>query len=176
MGRLTDLTGKQFGRLTAQKRVGTKQRSPLWRCSCICGNQVDVVARSLLSQNTRSCGCLHKEQLAARNTEFAKHGMEGTRLYGVWHSMRQRCNDPGQKDYQRYGGRGIKVCKEWDSFNDFYKWAMANGYDEKAPYGICTLDRIDVDGNYAPENCRWVSSKIQANNRRVHKRRAYANN
>ena len=80
--------------------------------------------------------------------------------------MRQRCNDPNHKSYANYGGRGIKVCDEWNDFTVFEKWAVANGYDEDAPYGECTIDRVDVDSNYQPDNCRWVDLSTQANNKR----------
>ena len=101
------------------------------------------------------------------------HGKRKTRLYGIWKSMRQRCNDPGCKNYHRYGGRGISICEEWDVFPTFYDWAMSTGYDENAPRGQCTLDRIDNDGHYEPNNCRWVSNQVQSNNRRANHRITY---
>lgn len=95
-----------------------------------------------------------------------KHGDVGTRLYNVWKAMRQRCSDPGCKDYPNYGGRGITICPEWDDYTAFRSWALASGYDSEAPRGVCTIDRTDVDGDYCPTNCRWVDSKTQANNKR----------
>ena len=94
-----------------------------------------------------------------------KHGETRTRLYNVWNGMKQRCNDPNGKLYHRYGGRGIKVCDEWMDYNNFRDWAMSNGYDENAPHGKCTLDRIDNDGNYEPKNCKWASSIEQSVNK-----------
>lgn len=112
---------------------------------------------------TRSCGCLHDEAARMRRTS---HGKSGTRLYAIWKAMNRRCSNPSDKNYNRYGGRGISVCDEWcDDFQAFYEWAIANGYDETAPVGECTIDRIDNDKGYAPGNCRWVDLKTQQNNK-----------
>jgi hypothetical protein len=176
MGALVDITGQRFGRLTAIKRIGTKQRSVLWLCECDCGNLFHAVARSLRSGNTKSCGCIHSEQLAKRNYENRIHGDVDSRLYGIWHGMKQRCCDPKRKDYKNYGGRGITICDEWVSdYAAFQEWALKTGYDYNAGYMQCTLDRIDTDGPYAPWNCRWVDAKTQANNRKNENVRRNAN-
>lgn len=135
----------------------------MWVCRCDCGNTKVVRGKSLTSGVTSSCGCLQKELLSNR---ASKHHGFGTRLYAVWNSMRQRCNNPNHHAYSNYGGRGIKICPEWEDFASFRDWAYKNGYDDNAPRGALTLDRINVDGNYSPDNCRWISMTDQCTNRR----------
>lgn len=167
MSTMIEITGQKFGRLTAVRFVGNKNGKARWLFRCDCGNLVEKDAASVQSGNTSSCGCLHREQLIARNKATAKHGCSKDRLYGVWHGMKERCLSKTHKDYSRYGARGITVCSEWaDSFEAFKAWAMSNGYNPDADYGKCTLDRIDNSKGYGPDNCRWVDSRIQAKNRR----------
>ncbi len=174
MGAFIDLTGQQFGRLTAIRRVGTRLGHPLWLCICDCGNESEVTTNCLRSKNTLSCGCIRNERAAAqskaagiaRGKQLTKHGKAGTRLHNVWKAMRERCNNPNDQYYADYGGRGVSVCGEWDDFQIFYDWAMSQGYNPNAPFGECTIDRKDVNGNYCPDNCHWVDMKAQAGNRR----------
>ena len=164
-----DIAGQQFGRLTAvepSEKDDTRDELT-WKCLCDCGNTVYVPAKYLLSGNTKSCGCLKMDGLLERNTKHGKaRRRKATRLYKVWIGMRQRCNDPNQKSYPDYGGRGIRVCQEWDNFEAFESWAMSNGYDPNSVNRECTIDRIDVNGNYEPSNCRWVSAAVQNKNKR----------
>ena len=106
-----------------------------------------------------------KYQTASHRKKQTSHGGTHTRLYKVWGSMRTRCYNENADNYYLYGGRGIKICDEWENFENFRDWAMSHGYDPYAPYGECTLDRIDPNGDYCPENCRFVSSLVQANNK-----------
>ena len=160
-----NLVGMKFGRLTVMDRESPKSKKTkgLWVCKCECGNVIKVNTSDLKSGNTTSCGCKRKETLRQLRT---KHGESNTRLYNVWSDMKKRCYNTKNVDYKNYGGRGITVCDEWMDFQNFYEWAIANGYDETAPRGQCTIDRINVDGNYEPENCRWVDRYIQMNNKR----------
>ena len=98
------------------------------------------------------------------------HGQYGTRLYRVWANMKARCNCPTRPEYKNYGGRGIRVCDEWQHFGAFYEWAMANGYDPEAPFGKCTIERINNNGDYSPDNCMWVDMHVQGMNKRKYKK------
>lgn len=162
------IIGKTFGRLTVLDFAGKdKAGHTLLKCECKCGAETIVQRWNLTSGKTTSCGCARKEISSITKTT---HGGKGTRLYRVWLGMRERCSNPKHSSYPLYGGRGISVCDEWNrDYALFREWALANGYDDKAKRGDCTLDRIDTNGCYCPENCRWVSMLIQSNNRRNHK-------
>ena len=159
MGARVDLAGQRFGRLMVLEECGRKNGGVVWRCQCDCGNITEVRSNHLRKGAVVSCGCYNREVISV-------HDQTHTRLYRIWRCMRERCNNPASQEAERYGGRGIKVCKEWDDFEKFYEWAYANGYEEKAKRGDCTLDRIDNDGDYEPSNCRWADMKVQGRNRR----------
>ena len=154
MGRFHDLTGQRFGQLLVieraeDKTTGSKPKT-MWRCLFDCGKETVVWGSSLTQGTTVSCGCKKR-----------KHGFANKeRLYETWQNMKRRCNNPRNKRYKQYGARGIKVCAEWEhDYVAFRNWAMSNGYADDL-----TIDRIDVDKGYSPDNCRWVGAKIQANN------------
>lgn len=154
----TYLLNKTFGRLTVLEYDGsTKYYAGKWKCQCTCGNIVSVRSAHLLQGTTKSCGCYAREA-AARSG--AVHGLHTHPLYAVWSQMKDRCFNPNNKFYQRYGGREITVCEDWRyDFLTFYRWAIHNGYKE----GL-TIDRIDNDDNYEPGNCRWATQEIQMQN------------
>lgn len=167
MSRLIDLTGQRFGRWTVIRKTDERQsKSVMWECRCDCGTVRLVNSANLRKGLTYSCGCYNSEKAAKHCKDMSKHDMYRDRLYRVWSGMKARCETQNAGNYKNYGARGITVCDEWQEFIPFYEWAMANGYNKNAPYGKCTLDRIDVNGNYCPENCRWVDMKIQNNNKR----------
>lgn len=163
-----DITGQKFGRLTVIEFSHIEKRKTYWKCRCDCGKEIITRADGLKNGHTSSCGCYNKEILQ-NATHNIKHGFSKKRIYHIWEDMKNRCYAERGEQYCNYGGRGISVCDEWlgeDGAKKFIKWAYANGYDENAQFGECTLDRIDVNGNYEPQNCRWVSAKKQANNTR----------
>ncbi len=161
MNRLIDLTGQRIGSLTVLCRAeNDKYGNVQWLCRCDCGQEVIRHSTNLLRGGNCSCGC----QLAAISRANAKrtHGGRNTRLYSIWGGMRARCNN---KNMTYYGARGITVCPEWDDFAAFRDWALSHGYTDSL-----TIDRIDFDGPYSPENCRWVTIKDQERNKRTNAR------
>lgn len=174
-----DLTGKKFGKLTVlnlhhkekffrndRKRFESKY---FWLCKCDCGNEKIIEGKSIRSGRTRSCGCLNKEIIKNIATRNKKHGLKNTRLYRIWQNMKARCQIKNTENYHYYGKRGIKVCDEWkNNLLLFYEWAMNNGYQDNL-----TIDRIDINGNYEPANCRWVDMKTQNKNRRNNRNITY---
>lgn len=182
--------GQQFGRLEILDTtpVLKETRSGNWQkvivCRCECGTIVYARRNNIVRGYTKSCGCIARESSGERGREMCltllretntKHGdaklaLEGDnggRLYNVWKDMIKRCFNPNHSSYKYYGERGITVCQEWrDSYTAFKSWALDNGYRFDAPRFECTIDRIDVNGNYEPSNCRWVPMSVQSKNKR----------
>lgn len=151
MGKFIDRTGMRYGQLlvVADAGIGLSKKR-FWCCVCDCGKEVTVSANSLVTGNTRSCGCFHLKQIT-------KHGGWKRSSYNTWRAMLRRCNNPKDKDYPRYGARGITVCSEWEDYRVF-------AADMGEPEGEQTLDRVDNSKGYSKENCRWASPHVQAIN------------
>lgn len=159
-----DMTGKTFGRLhvVARSQI-SKGGKAYWICRCECGNTKTVSGEKLRSGNTKSCGCYRKETLPfnRRTHGMSAHKNKKVRIYNIWLNMKSRCKNPNNIEYPLYGGRGIDVCDEWMEFKKFYDWAMSVGYKENL-----SIDRINPNKGYNPENCRWATNEQQQNNKR----------
>lgn len=154
-----DLTGEQYGKLTVKRLVvddvGKKKK---WLCMCKCGNEIVVTGSNLRSGHSTQCKVCKSREIREHQIQ---HNQSKSKLYRVWNSMKNRCENPNTISYKNYGARGIKVCEEWHDPKAFIEWAMKNGYED----GL-EIDRINVNGDYAPLNCRWVSRLQNANNKR----------
>lgn len=182
MGKYEDLTGRKFSNLTVlslhhKKQLYKKDGKPnghlyYYECICVCGKKSIVAASALKNSSVKSCGCLQRKRVSEMaKISSRKHGYRNTRLYREWQSMKGRCYYSSVNGYERYGGRGISVCDEWrDNFISFKDWAMAHGYNDEL-----TIDRINVNGNYEPNNCRWVTQKVQSRNSRTNHLITYNN-
>lgn len=159
-----DITGERFSRLTVVRcvRIARKRSDPptMFECVCDCGKTTIVRISSLVTGHTKSCGCLQVEAAIAQGKKNRRHGMVGTRIYNIWWAMRKRCTNPKAINYANYGGRGINICDRWSNFDNF----MADM--GLPPTENHSIDRIDSDGNYEPNNCQWSTPIDQANNQR----------
>lgn len=156
MPKAANLAGRQFGRLKAIRYDHSAKGGAFWMCACSCGNTAIVRAAKLISGWTKSCGCFRKEVTAARSVS---HGHARSLIYERWKGIHARCSNPNHRSYKYYGARGIRVCERWKSFENFLS-------DMGLPPSGLIIDRINNDGNYEPNNCRWTTQKISANNRR----------
>jgi len=154
--KVNEIIGQKFGRLTVIERAENgKNGEPRWLCKCDCGNETIARGSFLKNGRVKSCGCIAREKIVITNDKEK-------RLHRIWSAIKTRCYNKNAKSYKNYGGRGIKICDEWlDNFTNFSKWSLQNGYKD-----YLSIDRIDVNGNYEPSNCKWSTDKEQANNKR----------
>lgn len=161
-----DISGNKYGRLLVLSQDGNRKSESngltetMWKCQCDCGNILSVPKHLLTSGNTRSCGCLKRDHNKA---VWTKHGKTNTRLYRIWQSMKYRCYSKSSGAYKYYGGKGVRVSDLWiveNGFQNFYEWAMANGYNDNL-----TIERVDVNGDYTQSNCTWIPKESQTKNR-----------
>ena len=166
-----DLSGQRFGLLVAKnKTCSDKSQKMVWNCICDCGNETLARTADLINGHTTSCGCRRRKSIIKAST---KHGLRHTKTYSKWISMKQRCFNPNNHRFDDYGGRGITVCDEWkNSFEAFYYYVSKLPHFNEAGY---SLDRINNDGNYEPDNVRWATATEQANNKRKRKKRRINN-
>ena len=156
MSRFIDITGKKYNKLTVISFYDIKDKKSRWLCECDCGKQKIIYAKDLKSNNTKSCGCLRNiKKYDDKTKNFIK------RLQYIFYHMKQRCYNKSNASYKYYGNKGITICDEWlKDINNFYNWAINNGYQENL-----TIERINVNGNYEPNNCRWITKTEQGYNR-----------
>lgn len=163
--------GERFGRLTVIRESDKQYGHRYILCQCDCGKQKTINLNSLVKGTSKSCGCYRSEYIAQKNFKhgFTRRNAEKERLYSIWSGMIYRCHDSLNPGFHNYGGRGIIVCPEWrNDYNAFRKWSLANGYSDEL-----TIDRINNDEGYNPDNCRWTTMKVQSNNTRVNHRVTY---
>ena len=168
-----DLTGERFGKLTVVRRVedhisSSGNRYPQYLCQCDCGNTFVAYAQALTGGHAWQCGCETNRYLPRKEDRHgdASPDAPGHRLYGLWSGIKRRCYNSNFPTYPEYGGKGIEMCDDWrEDYKSFKDWAIENGYDIEAKRGECTIDRIDFEGNYSPENCRFVSISEQNDNK-----------
>lgn len=150
MREFRDISNQKFGRLTPIEYVGIHKTRSAWLCKCDCGNETIVSTDKILSGHTKSCGCLK-----------IKYSIINKRIFQIWYNMQSRCKKSNRKDSKYYFGKGIKICREWDTYENFQSWALENGYADNL-----TIDRIDTKGDYKPSNCRWITLAEQQRNKR----------